>query len=55
MADAQIVYGSTQNLYVATQKWVDPRIAAAALPAGVTTVIDRFDALPDALGQIAGR
>ena len=26
MADAQIVYGSTSNLYIATQQWLDPEL-----------------------------
>ncbi len=43
MADAQVVYGSTTSLYVATQKWLDPRLAAGQLPASQATVIDRFD------------
>jgi len=43
MADAQVVYGSQSSLYVATQKWVDPRLAVAQLPSSQTTVIDRFD------------
>jgi hypothetical protein len=44
MADAQIVYGSQRSLYVATQRWIDPRTAPERLPASQTTVIDRFDA-----------
>jgi hypothetical protein len=43
MADAQIVYGSTQNLYVATQKWVSPALSVTQLPTSQTTVIDQFD------------
>src|SRR3954470_17081803 len=43
MADAQIVYGSTSSLYIATQKWLDPQTAPTALPRGETTVIHRFD------------
>ncbi len=43
MADAQVVYGSQDSLYVATQKWVDPTLAVTQLPAAQTTVIDRFD------------
>ncbi|MEA2297134.1 MAG: hypothetical protein QOF77_70 [Solirubrobacteraceae bacterium] len=43
MADAQVVYGSTTSLYVATQKWLDPRLATARLPASQATVINRFD------------
>jgi Beta propeller domain len=44
MADAQIVYGSQSNLYVATQRWINPSIAAGALPSSQETVIDKFDA-----------
>jgi hypothetical protein len=43
MADAQIVYGSTGNLYVATQKWVSPILPVTQLPTSQTTVIDQFD------------
>jgi uncharacterized secreted protein with C-terminal beta-propeller domain len=43
MADAQVVYGSTGSLYVATQKWVRPTMAVTDVPNGQTTVIDRFD------------
>jgi uncharacterized secreted protein with C-terminal beta-propeller domain len=44
MADAQVVYGSQRNLYIATQKWIDPSIAADALPSSQETAIDQFDA-----------
>jgi hypothetical protein len=43
MADAQIVYGSTGNLYVATQKWMSPLLPVTQLPSSQTTVIDQFD------------
>ncbi len=43
MADAQVVYGSTKSLYVATQKWVRPTLAVSDLPPSETTVIQRFD------------
>ncbi len=43
MADAQIVYGSTSSLYVATQRWIDPRLAVAQVPGSTTTLISRFD------------
>ena len=43
MADAQVVYGSTKSLYVATQKWIPPQTAPDRVPTD-TTVIDRFDA-----------
>jgi Beta propeller domain len=42
MADAQVVYGSTKSLYVATQKWIPPQTAPDRIPADAT-VIDRFD------------
>ena len=41
MSDAQVVYGSPGSLYVATQRWLDPRTE----PGGsVTTQIHRFAA-----------
>ncbi len=43
MADAQVVYGSSTSLYVATQKWLDPRLAVDRLPSAESTVINRFD------------
>lgn len=43
MADAQVVYGSQNSLYVATEKWIAPTTPAARLPSS-TTQIDRFDA-----------
>jgi len=43
MTDAQMVYGSTKHLYVATQRWIDPDTPASDLPAGATTLISRFD------------
>jgi hypothetical protein len=60
MADAQIVYGSTSNLYVATQKWVSPIVPVTQLPTSQTTVIDQFDVTnPDtttfvASGEVPG-
>jgi uncharacterized secreted protein with C-terminal beta-propeller domain len=60
MADAQIVYGSPTSLYVATQKWVNPSLSVGQLPAGQTTVIDKFDVTdPDtttfvASGEVPG-
>jgi Beta propeller domain len=60
MADAQIVYGSTSALYIATQKWVNPELGIAQLPGSQTTVIDKFDVTdPDqttyiASGQVPG-
>jgi len=43
MADAQVVYGSPTSLYVATEKWFDPRLAPSRLPTAQATVINRFD------------
>jgi len=54
MADAQVVYGSTSSLYIATQKWIDPQTAPDRLPRDVTTVIDRFDVSdPDRTTMVA--
>jgi hypothetical protein len=44
MADAQVVYGSTSSLYVATQRWIDPLTPATDVPSSPETVIDQFDA-----------
>ena len=44
MADALVVYGSQRNLYVATQKWIDPRTSVYGIPGSQSTVIDQFDA-----------
>lgn len=43
MADAQVVYGSTTSLYVATQRWVNPQLPLARVPGGQATLISRFD------------
>jgi uncharacterized secreted protein with C-terminal beta-propeller domain len=43
MADARVVYGSRDSLYVATQKWIDPRTPVDALQQSQSTVIDKFD------------
>jgi hypothetical protein len=43
MTDAQTVYASKTSLYLATERWVDPRLAAADLPAGQSTTIHRFE------------
>jgi hypothetical protein len=43
-ADAQVVYGSQSSLYVATQRWIDPRTPATRVPSSPETVIDQFDA-----------
>jgi hypothetical protein len=44
MADAQVVYGSSSSLYVATQRWINPLTPASAVPSSPETVIDQFDA-----------
>ncbi|MHB8693091.1 MAG: beta-propeller domain-containing protein, partial [Solirubrobacteraceae bacterium] len=60
MADAQIVYGSTTSLYLATEKWINPATSPYQLPRQQTTQIDKFDATsPDstsflASGQVPG-
>ena len=54
MADAQVVYGSQDSLYVATERWIDPATPVAALPSSETTQIDRFDATaPDSTTFVA--
>ncbi|HEX4520027.1 MAG TPA: beta-propeller domain-containing protein [Gaiellaceae bacterium] len=54
MADAQIVYGSTASLYIATQQWLNPRLGIAQLPTGQSTVIDRFDVSDPDVTTFAG-
>jgi Beta propeller domain len=60
MADAQVVYGSTGSLYVATQKWVKPSLSVTDIPPDASTVIQRFDVSdPDkttlvATGEVPG-
>jgi hypothetical protein len=60
MADAQVVYGSQDSLYVATERWIAPATPVAQLPSSLTTQIDRFDATaPDrttytASGEVPG-
>jgi len=44
MADAQVVYGSSNSLYVATQAWINPLTPATSVPSSPETVIDQFDA-----------
>src|SRR5438067_1919777 len=44
MADAQVVYGSSSSLYVATQRWINPLTPASDVPSSLETVIDQFDA-----------
>ncbi len=43
MADARVVYGSPDSLYVATQKWIDPGVPVDRIPQSESTVIDKFD------------
>jgi uncharacterized secreted protein with C-terminal beta-propeller domain len=43
MADAQVVYGSQSNLYVATQKWINPGLTPNQVPSSQQTVIDKFN------------
>jgi len=43
MADARVVYGSQDSLYLATQKWIDPRTPVEKMPQSQSTVIDKFD------------
>lgn len=44
MTDAHTVYASPRNLYVATERWVDPSTSPERVPAGRATTIHRFDA-----------
>jgi hypothetical protein len=46
MAGGEIVYGSQERLYVATQQWIDPLPLESSdvLPPSVTTAIHSFDA-----------
>jgi hypothetical protein len=54
MADAQIVYGSTTSLYLATEKWINPATSPYQLPGQQTTQIDKFDATsPDSTAFLA--
>ncbi len=54
MADAQIVYGSQDSLYIATQRWIAPTTPVVQLPSSQTTEIDRFDATaPDRTTYVA--
>ncbi|MDX6664241.1 MAG: hypothetical protein QOG68_447 [Solirubrobacteraceae bacterium] len=43
LSDAQIVYGSTNRLYVATQRWLAPQTTDNPQPPDVTTQIHEFD------------
>jgi Beta propeller domain len=54
MADAQIVYGSTSALYIATQEWMNPELGVMQLPTSQQTVIDKFDVTdPDQTTYVA--
>jgi hypothetical protein len=54
MADAQIVYGSTSALYIATQQWVNPDLGVMQVPTSQETVIDKFDVTdPDQTTYVA--
>lgn len=44
LADAQVIYGSSSSLYVATQRWINPLTPATNVPSSPETVIDQFDA-----------
>lgn len=60
MSDAQIVYGSPDRLYVATQRWLAPQVTEQPQPPPVTTEIHQFDtSAPDrtpyvATGEVKG-
>ncbi len=43
MSNADIVYGSPNRLYVATQRWLAPQILERAEPPPITTAIHAFD------------
>jgi hypothetical protein len=54
MADAQVVYGSQNSLYVTTEKWIAPATPPDQLPRAQVTQIDRFDASdPDRTAFVA--
>jgi hypothetical protein len=54
MADAQIVYGSTSSLYLATERWINPSTSPYQLPPQQLTQIDKFDATsPDSTTFLA--
>ena len=54
MADAQLVYGSQDSLYIATERWIGPTTPVAQLPSSQMTQIDRFDATaPDRTTYVA--
>jgi hypothetical protein len=60
MSDADVVYGSADRLYVATQRWLAPTETDKAQPPPVTTQIHELDtSAPDrttyvATGQVSG-
>jgi len=43
MSDAQIVYGSLDRIYIATQRWLSPQVLDDARPPPTTTQIHEFD------------
>jgi Beta propeller domain len=44
LTDGQLIYGSTRNLYVATQRWVDAPDSPDEEPPKLSTAIHKFDA-----------
>jgi hypothetical protein len=42
MTDAQTIYANATSLFIATERWVDPRTQADDLPTGRMTTIHRF-------------
>src|SRR4051794_12456497 len=54
MSDAQIVYGSPDRIYVATQRWLSPQVLERPEPPATTTQIHEFDTSnPDATSYVA--
>jgi hypothetical protein len=54
LADADIVYGSADRLYVASQRWLPPAVTEQADPPPVTTEINEFDtSQPDETSYVA--
>ncbi|MCW2990904.1 MAG: benzoate transporter [Solirubrobacterales bacterium] len=54
MSDAQIVYGSADRLYVATQRWLSPQMLKADGPEQTTTQIHELDtSQPDRTTYVA--
>ncbi|HKP91314.1 MAG TPA: beta-propeller domain-containing protein, partial [Thermoleophilaceae bacterium] len=60
LSDAQLVYGSNRNLYVATQRWLPAPESADELLPSVVTALHKFDASKpgetsyDASGSVQG-